>query len=124
MHIMGRLNVLLAARGSILVMLCSNKINLYTTVHMNRAAQSVQWLATDWATRPLSPTEAEDVSSTLCVQTGSGAHPASCTMGTGALSPGAKCGRGVMLTTHPFLVLRLRKRGFLPPRPPRAFHGV
>jgi hypothetical protein len=29
------------------------------------------------------PTEAEDFSSSLCVQTGSGAHPASCTMGTG-----------------------------------------
>jgi hypothetical protein len=31
-----------------------------------------------------SPTEAEDFSSSLYIQTGSGAHPASCTMGTGA----------------------------------------
>jgi hypothetical protein len=30
-----------------------------------------------------SPVGAEDFSSSLCVQTGSGAHPASCTMGTG-----------------------------------------
>jgi hypothetical protein len=30
-----------------------------------------------------SPAEAKDFSSSLCVQTGSGAHPASCTMGTG-----------------------------------------
>jgi hypothetical protein len=30
-----------------------------------------------------SPAGAEDFSSSLCVQTGSGAHPASCTMGTG-----------------------------------------
>jgi hypothetical protein len=29
-------------------------------------------------------------SSSLCVQTGSGAHPASCTMGTGGPIPGAK----------------------------------
>jgi hypothetical protein len=57
----------------------------------------------------LTPTEAENFSSDLCVQTGSGAHPASYTMGTGALSPGVKRGRGVMLTTHPFLVPRLRK---------------
>jgi hypothetical protein len=30
-----------------------------------------------------SPAEAREFSSNLCVQTGSGAHPASCTMGTG-----------------------------------------
>jgi hypothetical protein len=30
-----------------------------------------------------SPAEAKGFSSSLCVQTGSGAHPASCTMGTG-----------------------------------------
>jgi hypothetical protein len=29
------------------------------------------------------PAGAKDFSSSLCVQTGSGAHPASCTMGTG-----------------------------------------
>jgi hypothetical protein len=33
-----------------------------------------------------SPAEAKDFSSNLCVQTGSGAHPASCTMGTGGKS--------------------------------------
>jgi hypothetical protein len=36
------------------------------------------------------------------VQTSPGAHPASCTMGTGSF-PGVKCGRGVTLTTHPLL---------------------
>jgi hypothetical protein len=40
-----------------------------------------------------SPAGATDFSSSLCVQTGSGAHPASCTMGTGVLSPGVKRGR-------------------------------
>jgi len=34
------------------------------------------------------------------VQTGPGAHPASCKMGTGSF-PGVECGRGVLLTTHP-----------------------
>jgi hypothetical protein len=33
---------------------------------------------------------AKDFSSDLCVQTGSGAHPASCTMGTGGPFPGGK----------------------------------
>jgi hypothetical protein len=47
-------------------------------------------------------------SSSLCVQTGSGAHPASYTMGTGGSFPGVKRGRGVMLTTHSLLVPRLR----------------
>ena len=37
------------------------------------------------------------------VQTGAGAHPAACTMGTGS-SMGVKCGQGVALTTHPLLV--------------------
>jgi hypothetical protein len=43
----------------------------------------------------------EDFSSILCVQTGSGAHPSSCTMSTGGPFPGAKRGLGVTLTTHP-----------------------
>jgi len=37
------------------------------------------------------------------VQTGPGAHPASCTIGTGSF-PGVKSGRGVTLTPHPLLV--------------------
>jgi hypothetical protein len=37
------------------------------------------------------------------VQTGSGAHPASCTVGTVSF-PGVKRGRGVTLTPHPILV--------------------
>ena len=39
------------------------------------------------------------------VQTAPGNHPASCKMGTGSFS-GAKCDRGVLLTTHPLLVPR------------------
>jgi hypothetical protein len=39
--------------------------------------------------------------SNLCVQTGSGAHPASCTMGTEGPFSGGKAQWGVMLTTHP-----------------------
>jgi hypothetical protein len=41
-----------------------------------------------------SPAEAKDFSSNLCVQTGSGAHPASCTMGTGGPFPGGKARPG------------------------------
>ena len=46
-------------------------------------------------------------------QTGPGAHPASCKMSTGPF-PGVKCGRGVMLTTHPLLVPRSWKSTAIP----------
>jgi hypothetical protein len=41
-----------------------------------------------------SPARAKDFSSNLCVQTGSGAHPASCTMDTGGPFPGGKSAAG------------------------------
>jgi hypothetical protein len=41
-----------------------------------------------------SPAGAEDSSSILCVQTVSGAHPVSCTMGTGSSFPGGKARPG------------------------------
>jgi hypothetical protein len=41
-----------------------------------------------------SPTEAKDFSSSLCVQTSSGAHPASCTVGAKGPFPGAKARPG------------------------------
>jgi hypothetical protein len=52
--------------------------------------------------------EAKEFSSSLCVQNSSEAHPASCTMGTGVLSPGVKRGRGVTLNTLPHLLTRSR----------------
>jgi hypothetical protein len=55
--------------------------------------------------------------SSLCVQTGSGAHPASSSMGTGVLSPGVKRGQ---LTTHPHLVQRSRMSRSCTCSPPSA----
>jgi hypothetical protein len=61
------------------------------------------------------------------VQTGPGAHPAFCTISTGSF-PEVKCGRGVLLTTHPLLALRSWKsRAILLPPPlghNRACNGV
>jgi hypothetical protein len=48
----------------------------------------------DRAIEDRSPAGAEDFSSSVCVQTGSGAHPASCTMGTGGPFPGGKARLG------------------------------
>ena len=59
------------------------------------------------------------------VQTGPGAHPASCTMGTGSF-PGVESGRGVTLTPYPFLEPRskntpLGRVEVMPLLPLRAF---
>jgi hypothetical protein len=53
-------------------------------------AKAVLCLTTSWTIGVRSPTEALDFSSSPCVQTGSGAHPASYPMGTGGPSPGGK----------------------------------
>jgi hypothetical protein len=48
----------------------------------------------DRVIRVRSPAGAKDFSSSLRVQTGSGAHPASCKMGTGGPFPGGKARPG------------------------------
>jgi hypothetical protein len=48
----------------------------------------------DWAIGVRSPAGAKDFYSSLCVQTGSEAHPASWTMGTGGPFPGVKARPG------------------------------
>jgi hypothetical protein len=48
----------------------------------------------DRAIRVQSLAGAKDFSSNLCVQTSSGAHPTSCTMGTGGPFPGGKAQPG------------------------------
>jgi hypothetical protein len=58
-----------------------------------------------------SPAGEMDISSCLYVQTGTGAHPASCTMGTGGPFPGGpfpggKARQGRALLTHPHVVPR------------------
>ena len=57
------------------------------------------------------------------VQTGPGAHPASCKMGTGSF-PWVHCGRGVLLTTHPLLVPRSWKSRAIPLPTPWATPGL
>jgi hypothetical protein len=63
-----------------------------------------QCLARDWMTgrSRFDPRQRQkEFFSSLCVQTGSGAHRASYSMGTGGPFPGEKRGRGVTLATHP-----------------------
>jgi hypothetical protein len=55
------------------------------------------------------------------VQTQSGAHPASYTVGTGGSFSGSKAARSVELTTHLHLVQRLRIGGAIHPLPQYVF---
>ena len=57
------------------------------------------------------------------VHTGPGAHPASCTMGTGSFS-GVNSGRGVTMTPHPLLVPWSRKCRAIPLLPLWAVRPV
>jgi len=57
------------------------------------------------------------------VPTGPGAHPASCTMGTGSF-PAVKSGRVMMLTPHPLLVSWSRKIRAIPLLPVWAVRPV
>jgi len=62
--------------------------------------------ATGWTFRGSNPGGGPRFSAP--VQTGPGAHPVSCTIGTGSF-PRVTSGRGVTLTPHPLLVLWSRK---------------
>jgi hypothetical protein len=67
-----------------------------------------------------SPAEARGFFSNLCVQTGSGTHPASCTMGTGGPFPGAEALPGLTLITHHHLVPRSRMSRSFTSSPPQV----
>jgi hypothetical protein len=60
----------------------------------------MQICLSDWTTGVRSPIEGNDFSYSLCFQTDSEVHPASCQMGTGGPFLGVKRGRVVTLTTH------------------------
>jgi len=74
--------------GNILTLICGpgSSVGIATELRARRSGIESRW------GRDFSP-----------VQTGPRAHSASCKMGTGSF-PGVKCGRGVLLTTHPLLV--------------------
>ena len=85
------------------------KVNLLVKP-VDRVAQSVQRLATGWTVWGSNPGGARF---SAPVQTGPGAHPASCKMGTGSFS-GINRGRRVTLTPHALLVMWSRKSRAIP----------
>jgi hypothetical protein len=93
-------------------------------MNVSQAAQSVQWLAADWVIGVRSTTEVKDFSSTVCAQLALGPTQPPVQWVPEVLSPGVKCGQGMMLTTLPLLVPRLRETRAIPPLPPSSFHGM
>jgi hypothetical protein len=104
---------------------CSLSLSIYPVIWSIRSRGSSGSIVSDYrlddrAIEVRSPAGTNDFSSILCVQTGSEAHPASCTVGTGGPIPGAKRGRGVTLTTHPHLVPRSSMSRSYTSSPPSA----
>jgi hypothetical protein len=79
-----------------------NNISIDTERERIITDTNIQCLTTDCKTGVRSPTDAKDFSCSLCVQTGSELHPASCTVGIVVLSPGVKRGREVTLASYPY----------------------
>jgi hypothetical protein len=73
---------------------------------VGRIAQSVWRLATGWKVQGSNPSGARF---SAPVQTGPGAHPASCTTSTGSF-PGVESGWDVTLTPHPLLEPKSKNR--------------
>jgi hypothetical protein len=69
-------------------------------------------------------TGAEEFSSGLCVQTCSGAHPASCSAGTGGPFPMGEAWLGMTLTTHSHLVPRSRMNRSYTSSLHKRIHGI
>jgi hypothetical protein len=85
-----------------------------------KSSSDLRIMNSNWTTGVRSPTEAEDVSSSLCIHTGSGAHPASCTVGTGGSFPGGKGRPGREADHSPASSAGVKKEQELYPRSPQA----
>jgi hypothetical protein len=87
--------------------------NIWTSTQYNSGPGSSVGIATDYGLGSPGIESRWGARFSAPVQTVPGAHPASCTVGTGSF-PGVKCGRGLLLTTHPLLVPRSWKSRAIP----------
>jgi hypothetical protein len=101
-------------------------IKLYYTLYNANSSGSIvsDYGLDDQAIEVRSPAGAKDFSSIFCVQTGSGAHPASCPMGTGGPFPGGKARPGRDADHSPHLMLRSWLSRSYTSSPPMRLHGV
>ena len=105
-------------------------LSSFALISPNRIFMWAGWLSrySDWLRAGRSGIESRWGRDFPPAQTGPGAYPASCKMGTGSF-PGVKCGRGVLLTTHHLLVPRswksrsIRTYIYPPSGPHRTYNG-
>jgi hypothetical protein len=106
----------------------SNKLNAMDYVFVGNWSSSVSIVSDygldDRAIGVRSPAGAKDFASNICVQTGSGAYPASCTMGNGDAFPGGKARPGRDANHSPHLVPMSRVSRSYTSSPPTLPHGV
>jgi hypothetical protein len=103
------------------------KINLETVLHNIEAAvaQAVQCLTTGWTIgrSRLDPRQGQRIF-LLAPASRPALGPTPIQWVPGVLSLGVKRGRSVTLTTHPYLVPRLRMSRSYTSSPPMCLHGV
>jgi hypothetical protein len=79
------------------------QLGFYLGLYSHRGLGSSVGMVTDYGLGGLEIKSRWGARFSAPVQSGPGAHPASCTVGTGSFL-GIKYGWGVLLTTHPLLV--------------------
>jgi hypothetical protein len=89
---------------------------------VSRVAQAMNWTTGGSTFDPWQ--RQEDFSSSLCVQTGSGVHPASCKMGTGCPFPGAKARPGRDADHSPPSTVNVENEYELYDISPKRLHSV
>jgi hypothetical protein len=90
---------------------------------LGNAENALAGVAKDWTTgrSGFDPWQGQRIFPLACVQTGSGAHPASCTMGTGGPFPAGEARPGRDADHSPPSRCRDHERvGAIPPLPPKA----
>jgi hypothetical protein len=87
-------------------------------------SSSLKCVTTDWATGVWSPAEANNFSSSLCVQTSSEAHPASCPMDTGIPFAVGKARTGLDADHSPASGAEVKMSMSYTSSPPKHLHDV
>jgi hypothetical protein len=97
-------------------------IKLYWIINGSRGSSGS--IVADYGLDDRGSIQTEDFSSSLCVQTGSGAHPASYAMGTGGPFPGGKARPGRDADHSPPSSSEVKNEKEKTSSTPKRLHGV
>jgi hypothetical protein len=101
-----------------------NKLLVVPNYNVSRVSIASGYGLDDRAIEVRYPAKAKGFSSNICVQTGSGANPASCTVGIGGPFPGGKALPGRDADHSPHLVANSRMSSCHSSFPPKRLRGV